>query len=469
MLKPYEKYKDIDAPWLDVIPMNWQEKRIRELFGERKTKVSDKDFQPLSVCKKGVVPQLESAVKTDNGDNRKLVCKKDFVINSRSDRKGSSGISDYDGSVSLINIVLQPRKDINEKYFHYLLRSSLFIEEFYRNGRGIVSDLWTTRYSEMKNITVPFPTEVEQDKIVQYLEWKCLDIHKVIKAKKKLINYLKEQRDTIICEFVTGSNDNEQEYKDSNNKWIGRIPSVWRIERFSNLFVLGKGLNITKEDLRTTGIKCISYGEIHSKFGFEFDPLKNELKCVDEKYKLVKSQSLLNIGDFVFADTSEDIIGAGNFSYLSSNSEVFAGYHTIIARLCDVSVLPRYVAYFFESLVFRNQIRSQVNGVKVYSISRTILKSTSIAFPGIKKQKRIIELLDFKCGKIDFIMSKIKNEIQLLEEYRKRLISDVVTGKVDIRDVIIPSFEQGTDESEEEFEAETDDVEEMEEEVDADE
>jgi type I restriction enzyme S subunit len=134
-------------------PDDWPIKRLGELFRERKEKVSDKEFAALSVTKSGIVPQLETAAKTDDGNNRKGVRAGDFVINSRSDRKGSGGLSELDGSVSLINIVLEPLR-ILPRFAHHLLRSPAFQEEFYRWGRGIVADLWTTRFTEMKNIRV---------------------------------------------------------------------------------------------------------------------------------------------------------------------------------------------------------------------------------------------------------------------------------------------------------------------------
>lgn len=102
----YVQYKPSSAAWLGELPAHWECKKIGSLFSERKEKVSDKDYAPLSVTKMGILPQLEHAAKTSDGDNRKLVCAGDFVINSRSDRKGSCGVSDRDGSVSLINIVL---------------------------------------------------------------------------------------------------------------------------------------------------------------------------------------------------------------------------------------------------------------------------------------------------------------------------------------------------------------------------
>lgn len=170
----------MSGEWFGEIPQHWESEKIGALFTERRMKVSDKDYAPLSVAKIGVVPQLETAVKTDAGDNRKLVCKGDFVINSRSDRKGSCGVSKLDGSVSLINIVLTPRGQLSGGYTHYLLRSQPFAEEYYRNGRGIVSDLWTTRYSEMKSILLPVPPHDEQEQIVRFLDWKVSEINRII-------------------------------------------------------------------------------------------------------------------------------------------------------------------------------------------------------------------------------------------------------------------------------------------------
>jgi type I restriction enzyme S subunit len=204
-MRAYTEYSQIDAKWLGVIPSHWDCKKIGTLFSQRKEKVSDKDFAPLSVTKNGILPQLSNAAKSNDGDNRKLVRTGDFVINSRSDRKGSCGVSSSDGSVSLINIVLTPRQDLNSRYVHYLLRSQPFSEEYYRYGRGIVADLWTTRYSEMKNIYIPIPPRSEQDQIVCYLDWQVSKINKLIAAKKKETDELIKLEQSIIFHYVSWS------------------------------------------------------------------------------------------------------------------------------------------------------------------------------------------------------------------------------------------------------------------------
>lgn len=195
--------KDSGVKWIGMIPEHWKVNKIRSHFKERRVKVSDKDFQALSVAKIGIVPQLEDACKTNNGDNRKQVLKGDFVVNSRSDRKGSCGISPLDGSVSLINIVLRPF-NILQEYVHYLFRSHNYIEEFYRNGRGIVADLWTTRYSEMRNIQIPVPLLYEQQEIVTYLDSKVANINQLCQAERSQIEKLKEYKQRLISDVVTG-------------------------------------------------------------------------------------------------------------------------------------------------------------------------------------------------------------------------------------------------------------------------
>ena len=133
--------KDSGIEWIGEIPESWDVGQIGQLYDERKVKVSDRDYPPLSVTMKGIVPQLSTAAKTDAHDDRKLVKKGDFAINSRSDRRGSCGISAYDGSVSLINTILCPQTEMNPQYYDWLFHTTMFSDEFYKWGHGIVDDL----------------------------------------------------------------------------------------------------------------------------------------------------------------------------------------------------------------------------------------------------------------------------------------------------------------------------------------
>lgn len=202
-LNPQAKMKDSGVSWIGEVPEHWSIDKLGLHFKQRNEKVSDKEYPPLSVSKDGVTPQLESAVKTDNGDNRKKVCKGDFVVNSRSDRKGSCGFSDYDGSVSLISIVITPI-DLYDRYYHYLFRSNNYIEEFYRLGRGIVADLWTTRFIEMRNIMIPIPPLDEQKEIVDYIDAATTKADKMIVELSYHVEHMKEYKQRLISDVVTG-------------------------------------------------------------------------------------------------------------------------------------------------------------------------------------------------------------------------------------------------------------------------
>lgn len=215
-------------------------------------------------------------------------------------------------------------------------------------------------------------------------------------------------------------------YKPSGVQWLGDIPKHWEMKRFRNLFNLGKGLTITKENLKDEGILCVNYGEIHSKYAFVLKPEVHKLKCVDTDYLKKNSNSLLNNGDFVFADTSEDIEGSGNFTHLESSESVFAGYHTIIARPIP-NLLSKFLAYEFDSLSFRSQIKSKVKGVKVYSITQSILNELAIWLPPLPEQTAIAQFLDRKTAQIDVVIAQKQRMIELLKERRQILIHQAVT------------------------------------------
>lgn len=203
-VNPNIKFKATNIPWLPEIPEHWEMSKVSSHFRQRNVKVSDKEYTALSVSKMGVTPQLDNvALSNAEGNSRKLVKVGDYAVNSRSDRKGSCGVSQYEGSVSLITIVLEPF-DIDRGYVHYLFRSNPWIEEFYRNGRGIVADLWTTNYQMMKGMYLPVPPLSEQRAIVSYITERTSKIDMLIEKLTKEIECVKEYKQRLISDVVTG-------------------------------------------------------------------------------------------------------------------------------------------------------------------------------------------------------------------------------------------------------------------------
>lgn len=425
-MQRYDNYSPSGVAWLGDIPSSWECKKIGSLFSQRKTKVSDKDYVPLSVSKGGIVPQLDTAVKTDAGDNRKLVKTGDFVINSRSDRKGSCGISPLDGSVSLINIVLEPRQHWNSRYIHYLMRSPIFSEEYYRYGRGIVSDLWTTRFSEMKNILLPIPSIEEQKQIVRYLDWQVSRINKLIETKKKEIKRITELKRTVVNEAVTHGLNPNVPMKDSSVEWLGKIPAHWTTIKLRQILHPFSEKNHPELPLlsvvRERGVIIRDVEDKESNHNFIPDDLSG--------YKMVKK------GQFAM-----NKMKAWQGSYGISN---YTGIVSPAYFIFDVDFENlEYFHYAIRSKVYVNFFAQASDGIRVGQWDLSINKMKEIPFivPPEDEQKAIVEYIPVAFAKYDNAITKLTEEVETLHELRNKLISDVVTGQIDVRDIEVPDFE----------------------------
>lgn len=414
-MRAYEEYKDSGYDWLGKIPAHWRCVKIREIFIERRNKVSDKDFPPLSVTKAGIVPQLETAAKSDDGDNRKRVNVGDFVINGRSDRKGSSGISPLEGSVSLINHVLIPRLGVNKAFLHYLLRSNFFIEEFYKNGRGIVADLWTTRYSDMKTIRLPLPPREEQDAIVRFLDAKCAKIDSLIKLKERQIALLNEKKQNIINQAVTRGLDPNAPMKDSGVDYIGMIPSHWQV-------ILNHRLWEEKTRGYSTTETVLSLSQQDGVVPYE-DMTERSLHTSSyDNWKLVFP------GDLV-VNRFKAHLGV----FFSSAYRGIVTFHYGVFQF-KMNGSTKYYEYLYHTPKFCRVYASLSNGMTVglQNLSNSHFYSAYSVYPPVHEQKEIVD----KIETINVIYrNKIKiieNEILILHEYKMKLISDVVTGKINI-------------------------------------
>lgn len=445
----YEKYKQTGTKWITSIPVSWDMQKIGALFVQRKEKVSDKDFAPISVTKNGILPQLATAAKTDDGDNRKKVCVGDFVINSRSDRKGSCGVSDLEGSVSLINIVLQPREQLNGKYAHYLLRNHLFSEEYYRNGRGIVADLWTTRYSEMKTILLPVPPRAEQDQIVRYLDWQVSKINRLIAAKRKQIALLKEHRTAKINQAVTTGIHCDTQLAYTGYNWLPYAPANWKPVPAKALF-----RNIT-----------------------ELRRLDDSMLAATQKYGLIEQTEYMrlegrrivlandNLDKWLHTEPNDFIISLRSFQggLEMCSKPGCVTWHYVVLR-SQRNIYPDFYKWFFKSAAYIGALQKTSDFIRDGQDLRfsNFVKVGLFIIP-MDEQREIAEYLNREIPKYDVAISNLVKQIDQITELRTRLISDVVTGQIDVRGIEVPEYEyvddidavsEMTDESDEDTEVE---------------
>ena len=410
-----KEMKDSGIPWIGEIPSHWETDNIGSLYSQRNEKVSDKDYPPLSVSKMGVVPQLETAAKTDDGDNRKLVRKGDFAINSRSDRRGSCGISAYDGSVSLINTILTPRTEMNPRFYDWLFHTSVFADEFYKWGHGIVDDLWTTRWAEMKRISIVVPPIHEQQSIADFLDKKCGEIDEMVSLQEKIVEELKAYKQSVITEAVCKGLNPDVPMKDSGIEWIGQIPEGWRIVRIKNIL----------QDI----------GDI-TKTGEE-EPLS-----VTQNRGIIKSSeievanpSLSTVGWKVVREN--DIV----FNKYKAHSGVFfvSPYNGIVTfnysvYRCIFGDNPKYYEYLFKTIGCIGEFRKEMRGVgeSISPLYTKDLFTIRVQAPPVAEQKAIVDYLDSKCSEIDALISLKQSKIDTLKEYKKSIIYEYITGKNEI-------------------------------------
>lgn len=420
--------KNSEVRWLGMIPKAWDLDKIVSLYSERSTKVSDRDYPALSVTKQGIVPQLESAAKTDNGDNRKLIKKNDFVINSRSDRRGSCGISEYEGSCSLINTVLAPKNNMVNQYYNYLFKTELFADEFYKWGHGIVDDLWSTKWSSMKNIMVPFPPLTEQRVIADYLDIKCTQIDTIIAKEQSVIEKLQEYKRAIITNAVVKGLDLTVEMADSGIEWIDSIPNHWKINRliFSAYIRARLGWKGLKADEYTSeGHPFLSAVNIQNdKLVWE------DLNFINDNRYDESPEIKLKLGDLLLV---KDGAGIGKCAIVDQLPYGTATTNSSLGVITPYSELnSMYLYYFFESAIFQNYISRIKNGMGVPHLTQGNLKNIMVVIPPYCEQEAIVAYLDDKCSNLDSIILKKQTLIDKLIEYKKSLIYEVVTGKKEV-------------------------------------
>ena len=393
-------YSEIE--WIGSVPEDWNMNRLGQLFDLRNVKVSDKIYSPLSVSKGGVVPQLESVAKSDASEDRKLVLAGDFVINSRSDRKQSCGVSNLDGSVSLINIVMFPKnnKILYTNYLNFLLKNYGFAEEFYKWGHGIVADLWTTRWQEMKNIILPMPPYESQIRIYNHLSFKIEIINLLIELERKQIDKINGYKNSLITEAI----NHELIIEDNIVDWDNiKIKYAYK----------------TRNEKYESGV-------------FQYIAIEN-VESYSGKYVETETNSNYSLSGTILAEKNDVIFGKLR-PYLAKSlivnkkccvSSEFAVFYSNINS-------TRFLKYVFLSNRFIDIINSSTYGTKMPRANIDFIKDLEIKLPSLQVQNIVADFLDEKCQVLDRVINIKNKKIDSLIEYKKSLIYEFVTGKKEV-------------------------------------
>ena len=413
--------KSSNTAWLGDIPVEWDVAQIGNYYELRNEKVSDYDFEPLSVKMKGIVPQLATAAKSDDHSNRKLVKKGDFVINSRSDRRGSCGISPLNGSVSLINIVMEPRGEMNPQYYNWLFHTEQFADEFYKWGHGIVDDLWTTRWQEMKKILIVAPSPDEQQTIADYLDKTCSKIDEIIAEAKASIDEYKELKQSVIFEAVTKGLDKNVEFIDSGDEWLGKYPKSYNIGQLSMLSNIVRG-----GSPRPAGDPRYYGGNI--SFMRISDITRDDniyvISCENTITEEGLTRTRMIPPNTLLLTNSGATLGVPKINtFKTAFNDGIAAFLDLDKRLNIVYV------YFFLKARTSYFLECASMGMGQPNLNTDIIGRTKIVFPTLVEQQKIVSYLEDRCGKLNSLIAEKESLINDLEAYKKSLIYEVVTGK----------------------------------------
>lgn len=414
--------KDRGTEWLGEIPDSWRLSRIGSVYELRNTKVSDKEYPPLSVTNKGIVPQLQTAAKTNAHDDRKLVKKGDFAINSRSDRRGSCGISSYEGSVSLINTILAPLGKMNPRYYDWLFHTIQFGDEFYKWGHGIVDDLWTTNWQDMKKITIPMPDLDEQERIAVFLDTKCSEIDALTMDIQAEIDTLEEYKRSVIMEKVTKGLEPNVEMKNSGIEWVGEIPHDWNKIKIKYATIeIKKGISPDYTEAEKT--KIIN----QATFSKGFFDIEN-IRFANDDFN--KSKGKVQRNDVLLATTGGGVLG--KTYYFDEEGEFLASTDVAYLRVDTSKLLAKFLYYCLTiNYAMFNDLMANGSTNQTH-FDMPSLFNMFLPLPNIKTQNIIIDYLDKKCLEIEDIITKKKQQLEILNQYKKSMIYEYVTGKKEV-------------------------------------
>lgn len=428
-LKPYPAYKDSGVPWLGEIPEHWEVRKLRSLLTMRHVR-NRPDLPLLSVVRDKGVIQRAVGDKEENHNyipddlsNYKVVNSGQFVMNKMKAWQGSYGISRYTGIVSPAYYVFS-LKGVGSEFFHIAMRSKAYIPFFTRASDGVRVGQWDLSQPRMREIPFFIPSPREQVKIARFLHLKTLQINKFIRNKRKLVALLKEQKQGIINQAVTRGINPDVQLKPSGVEWLGEIPEHWEVMSIRRCSHYVK-----------TGSTPAGVGDAYfSPIGFDwFTPGDFN----DHLYLEQSGRQLSDTGmkmSRIFPPDTVMMVGIGaTIGKAAISRQVASCNQQINGIVLNARVIPDFLVLVIR--VLRPYIVSCGKYTTIPIINQNETKSLWIPVPSQEEQRQIVHYINLQTQTIDLTITRAEREIELMGEYRTRLISDVVTGKVDVRDI----------------------------------
>ena len=421
-LAPYPEYKDTELNWLESLPDSWNILRTKQVFRLRIEKASDNNkMELLSIYTHiGVKPRKgleQRGNKASTTDGYWIVKEGDIISNKLLAWMGAIGVSHYEGVTSPAYDILRSIQPCNTDYYHYLFRTPKYLQQFKIRSRGIMDMRLRLYFDQFGQIPIPVPPINEQDSIVIFLNWKSAQIKKFIHNKRRLIELLKEQKQNVINQAVTRGLDPNVKLKSSGVEWIGDIPEHWQVRR---LKFLCRNLNEQTFEKKPGDI-YIALEHIESWTGRI--SLSGDESIFDSQVKRFQPDDVLfgKLRPYLAKVAKPKIAG------------ICVGEFLVLRATENIS--PEFLEQKLRSKCIIDLIDSSTFGAKMPRADWKFIGSMKFSYPSANEQGEILEHIQKKSAKIDQAITRAQREIELIQEYRIRLISDVVTGQVDVRGI----------------------------------
>lgn len=433
-MEGYTSYQHLQFGWTDALPSHWGVKRLKRVLSERKENNNPvKTNEILSLTNtRGVIPYSEKGnignKSKENIEGYHLTYPNDLVVNSMNVVIGSVGVSDYFGAISPVYYALMSRGEANIKYYEYIFRLPSFEETLKGLGNGILEIRMRIPMSKLNNVLLPLPPRVEQDQIVRFLDWKVSAINKLIGIRRKEIQELEEMKRSKIGAIVMGQSRMQQ--KKSDITWVDTIPINWEEKP---LIQYAYERCIKNVGMVEDNLLSLSYGKVIDK---DINTTDGLLPASFEGYQIVEPGNIiLRLTDL---QNDHKSLRTG----LVTRRGIITSAYTCLETRDDI--LPEYLQLELHVADLCKVFYGMGGGVR-QSIGFKDIKRMIIAIPPLSEQHEILDLIHDIDAPIDKQKEQYLKIINELEELKKVIISDVVTGKINVQNVTVPEYEHVDD------------------------
>ena len=440
-MKRYDSYKPTGLKWFSEIPIGWEWRFLSQVAHEQNIKKPAGEMYPVMTLSYGEIKRkanIDAGLVPSNYDNYQMLYRGNIVlrlIDLQNDHTSlRTGLVKETGIITSAYTCIAPIE--NAAYVRYLLHSYDTRKVFYGYGGGVRQSIG---YKDIRHLQVPVPPREEQDQIVRYLDWQVSKINRLIAAKRKQISVLQEQHKHCISDAVLHGIVEDAVHKDSGVEWIGAIPEHWSAIRCKYVFTERDERSVAGEE---------EHLSMSQKYGLVPDSKLDERRMLSESYAggkicykddLVLNRLKAHLG--VFALSPQKCVISPDYTVLVPNTE---------------RILPAYGEAVLKSDLCRRELRIRVRGIieGFWRLYTDDFNTIVIPLPPLKEQEQIMEYLSTLNGKFTALKQNLEREISTLQDLRTRLISDVVTGQVDVRDIEVPEYESFEDVSSDDDESE---------------